>query len=130
MDRLSIKGHQFLEKIDLELAERKNGIELGVRRCSPSNGPHPREQLSHPEGFGYEVIRTGVKSCNLFFLTFPHRDDNDGQLRPRPQPLDHVTTLQAGEAEIQQKKIEVFLGYQRERAFASAGRENVIAPCA
>jgi len=56
---------------------------------------HPGEQLAHPERFGDVVVRASVERGDLVGLLTADRQDDDRDLGPSAQSLDHAESVDA-----------------------------------
>ena len=75
------------------------------RRRPPQRGPQPGEELVHAEGLRHVVVRAGVERRHLVPLALPYREDDDRDLRPPAQTLDHLDPVDPGQSQVEDDEV-------------------------
>jgi hypothetical protein len=108
-----------------QVTEPDPGLVLG-RPGAPDRGPHPREQLLHPERLGDVVVRPRVERLDLVGAVGSPGQHDDGRLGPAAQPLDHLDAVQVGQAEVEDHQVGRVPGGYLERLGPGGGHVHLV----
>ena len=97
------------------------------RRRPPQRGAQPGEQLVHAERLGDEVVGAGIERGDLVGLLLAHREDDDRDLAPAPESLDHLDPVDARQAEVEHDDIGMVARRELEALLARLGQVDVVA---
>lgn len=83
---------------------------------APQNGAHPGQQLRHLKRLGHIVVGPAVQAAQAIIQAVARRDDEQGdRVASGAQAGQHLQSILAGQAQVQQHQIVVLAAQRRER---------------
>jgi hypothetical protein len=95
--------------------------------ASSHRGTDPREQLLDPEGLGDVVVGTQVQGLDLVVGLLASRQNDDRYGRGRPDPAQHLRSVDVGQPEVEDDHIGRILVYRLHRRAPVARRDDLVA---
>src|SRR5581483_2480869 len=119
-------GHGLGQQVDAEVRRAYRRRVEGL--VGPSQrGAQPGEELVHAERLGHVVVGAGVEGGDLHRLGPPRRQHDDRDRRPAAQPLRHLDAVDAGQPEVEDDRVWLVAGRERERFLPRRGERHVVA---
>jgi hypothetical protein len=106
----SVQRHHPRHHIDRKRAGSHHRIPVGAPQMPPQGRLAPRQQFRNPEWFDYIIVGTQPEQPNLFLLIRLNRENDDGNVRPRTNALEHLGSFEVGQVKVQNNQIRAVEG--------------------